>query len=134
MAHPGGRPTDYTPELAKRICELVASTALSMEAICKSSDDFPEETTAFRWIARHEQFRRDYLEAKELQGLILSEKILSEAYTCPAVTEEIALANHQFRVTQWHLSKLAPKQFGDKKEVKTEMNLNVHEADLAHLK
>lgn len=109
-----GRPSDYTPEVAKAICDLVASSAKSMRCICESSDAFPDEATAFRWMHEHPEFRKGYLEAKETQGIIFAEHILADAMNCREATEAVAKMNLVFRVGQWHLSKLAPKGFGDK--------------------
>lgn len=109
-----GRPSDYTPEKAKAICDMVASTAKSMRNICESSDLFPDEATAFRWMHEHDDFRKQYLKAKETQGIIFAEHILAGAIDCREATEAVAKMNLVFRVGQWHLSKLAPKQFGDK--------------------
>ena len=134
MAHPGGRPTDYTPDKAQYICEIIASSAKAVTELCEIDSTFPHEANFYKWLLKYPEFREKYLKAKEIQGIAYSERIMRDAYSCPAVTEEIALANHQFRVTQWHVSKLAPKQFGDKKHVTQDMNVNVHEQDLAHLK
>jgi len=109
-----GRPSDYTPEKAKAICDMVASTAKSMRNICESSDVFPDEATAFRWMHEHDDFRKQYLKAKETQGILLSEEIMTGAFECREDTAAIAKVNLVFRVAQWHLSKLAPKGFGDK--------------------
>ena len=110
-----GRPTDYTPELAAHICDLVATTDLSIANLCKTKHELPEqESTVFRWMREYPRFRQDYLEAKELQALIISEQVFDDARNCEEISESIAKQNHIFRVAQWHLSKLAPKQFGDK--------------------
>src|SRR5258708_7569966 len=122
MAHAGGRPTDYTPELAEQICDITATTIKSVADICKANAGLPDECTVFRWMRRYPQFRQDYLEAKELQGLLYSDAVMHTIWNCLEVNESIAKANLILRGAQWHLSKLAPKQFGDKKEVKQEMN------------
>ncbi len=132
MAHPGGRPTDYNDDIAARICEAISTSSKSVATLCKENSDFPAETNVFKWMMRYPEFRQGYLEAKELQSLLISEEIFDDARACPEVNESIAKANHVFRVAQWHLSKLAPKQFGDKKEAA--VTLNVHESNLTNLK
>ena len=112
----------------------MSTTLKSIENLCAEYEDLPHDSTVFRWMHQHPEFRGEYLAAKETQGVKFAESLLSAAHYCPADTNEIAKQNHIFRVGQWHYSKLAPKQFGDKKEVKQEMNLNIHEQDLAHLK
>lgn len=133
MAHPGGRPTDYTPDAAKRLCELIATTPKSIRNICDQNEDMPSTAGVFRWMHKFPEFREQYLVAKETQGVLLTETMLATAYDCAENNEAIAKQNLVFRVLQWHLSKLAPKQFGDKKEIKQEMNLTVHEDKLKEL-
>ena len=62
----------------------------------------------------------------------LTKVIFDNARNCPEISESISKQSHVFRVAQWHLSKLAPKQFGDKKE--STVVLNVHEDNLKNLK
>jgi|SRR6185503_16375406 len=122
---PTGRPTDYTPEKAAKICGLVSSTFKSVKTICEENDDLPDEKTAFVWMHKFPSFRQDYLDAKETQGILYAEEILDRAVQCPAISEEIQKQAHVFRVAQWHFAKMAPKQFGDKKQVDTNMKLEV---------
>lgn len=133
MTHAGGRPTDYTPEKADYICEVIASSAKAITELCEIDDAFPHESNFYKWLLKYPEFREKYLEAKEIQGIAYSERVMRDAYTCPPISEEIQLATHQFRVTQWHVSKLAPKQFGEKKEIKNETTLIVHEDRLKEL-
>lgn len=109
-----GRPSDYTPELAKAICDVTASTSMSLKQVCASDERFPDDSAAFRWMHDHEDFRSQYLKAKETQAVLLSEQIMTQAFECREATEAVAKVNLVFRVAQWHLSKLAPKGFGDK--------------------
>lgn len=129
-----GRPTDYTPELAARICHYIATNPISVKKICAKFDDIPTQDTIYTWLAKYQDFSGQYLVAKEAQALIVADELWDKVEAMPAVTEEMGKFDREFRYHQWHLSKLAPKQFGDKKEVKQEMNINVHEQDLAHLK
>lgn len=135
MAHAGGRPTDYTPELAIKICDAIVSTPASLESICDENKDFPHKSNLFRWMHRFPEFRDQYLAAKETQGILLTEDMLEAALLCPEISESISKQTMVFRVLQWHLSKLAPKQFGDKSEVKSTGTVNVvlHEDRLKEL-
>lgn len=129
----GGRPTDYTPELGEYICNVIAGSPKSTIELCKTDDKFPPEGTFYRWLLANPKFHEEYLVAKEIQGIAYAERIMHEIDNCPAVSEEIQLKTLKFRNIQWHVSKLAPKQFGDKKEIKQEMNINVHEDKLKEL-
>ena len=130
----GGRPTDYTPELATRICQLIASNPISVKRICAKYPELPSQDTVYAWLARYPEFSGQYLDAKEKQALTVADDLWDEIEKVVPVTEEINLFNAKFRFQQWHLSKLAPKQFGDKKENKTEVNLVIHEDTLKSLK
>lgn len=130
---PGGRPTDYNPEIAKRICDLVATHPYGLKKLHEMYDWMPAVQTIKDWRRAHSEFLSQYLEAKELQGVEITEDLWAQADNLTS-KEECDIFDRKFRFHQWHLSKLAPKQFGDKKEIKQEMNLNVHESDLAHLK
>ncbi len=134
MTHAGGRPSDYSPEMAERICRYIASNPIGLKKICALYDDVPHDSTIKEWVGKHSEFRAQYLEAKEAQALLIADALWEEVESIAPITEEINLFNAKFRFHQWHLSKLAPKQFGDKKEIKQDMNLSVHEQDLAHLK
>lgn len=133
MAHPGGRPTDYSHELAVRICDEITISHEGLQEICDKNEDFPaQETTVYKWMRKYPEFRQLYLEAKELQGVVFSNHVMRIVLNCPEINESIAKANLILRTAQWHLSKLAPKQFGDKKE--QVVNVSVHEKDLESLK
>lgn len=111
-----GRPTDYTPEMADKICSLVASSSEGLKKICAQNSDIPVDSTIYLWLANHKEFSRKYRDAKEAQGLCYSEKVMDLLWEVDERNEAIAKAKLILDGAKWHLSKLAPKQFGDKKE------------------
>jgi hypothetical protein len=131
---PAGRPTDYTPELASRICDLIAIHPISVKRIVAQYGDLPDDSNIYRWLARYPEFRSQYLEAKETQALAVTDELWDEL-SFGLNKEELDVFDRKFRFQQWHLSKLAPKQFGDKKEIKSEVTANVkmHEDRLKEL-
>lgn len=132
---PAGRPTDYTPELAEKFCGFVATHSLSRKNICaKYKNELPHDTTISEWLAKYPEFRSRYLEAKEIQALSITDELWDEL-TLGLSKEELEVFDRKFRFHQWHLSKLAPKQFGDKKEVKSDITANIalHEDKLKEL-
>ena len=73
-------------------------------------------------------FRGQYLEAKEIQALLIADNVWNKVNDVDERPEAIAKVNLQFKFNQWHLSKLAPKQFGDKKQVETNVTINPADA------
>ena len=59
--HAGGRPSEYTLEAAKILCELIAG-GKSLRSALKEPGT-PEGTTFYRWIAEHNEFRQQYAQA-----------------------------------------------------------------------
>jgi len=122
-----GRPTDFTPELTRIICELIAG-GLSLRAICQDGT-MPGQTTVFRWLAdpARAEFREQYARAREAALMAYEEDILdlSEAaltYTDKEGNERIDqgdVARRKLRADnlKWLMSKLAPKKYGDKLEL-----------------
>jgi len=72
-----GRPTDYTPEIAREIADRMID-GNPLRAICQQKD-MPDEGTVYRWIARHPEFRELYAHARELQALRWGEEVLTIA-------------------------------------------------------
>lgn len=114
------RPTDYTQELADRICSQLAE-GLSLRTVC-SAEEMPDKSTVFRWLRQHEQFRDQYARAKEESTDALAEEIIDisdesiEVVKKGADKKSSALAQVQrLRVDtrKWIMSKMKPKKYGD---------------------
>lgn len=61
-----GRPSDYTEELADKICERIADGE-SLRAICRD-DEMPNKSTVFRWLATNTAFCDQYTHARDAQA------------------------------------------------------------------
>lgn len=125
---PGGRPSDYTPEIVSEICELIAN-GMSVREICRA-EHMPDMRTVFRWLAKHDEFRQQYARAREAQADYLAEEILDIAddgqndwmdrQVAPGVFARVqdqeAINRSRLRVDarKWIMSKLQPKKYGDK--------------------
>ncbi len=59
---PGGRPTDYTTDLADKICERLASGE-SMRSVGRD-EGMPAVSTMFKWIRELPEFSAQYDKAK----------------------------------------------------------------------
>lgn len=146
-AKPPGRPSDFTPELADRICEQLAD-GNSLRSICQA-EGMPNRSTVARWLATNEQFRDQYAHACEMRQEELFDQIIEIADT-PMVGQksvskatgleitEADMIEHrrlQVEARKWTLGKMAPKKYGDKVQqeltgadggpIKTESNVTL---------
>lgn len=132
MAHPGGRPTVYTQELADRICELLAD-GQSMRTVC-AQEDMPAMSSVFKWLRENEEFSQQYAKAKEESSDAMAEDLLHIADTPvmgeiktikPDGTVEIKqdemLGHRRLQVDtrKWLMAKMKPKKYGDKLDMTT---------------
>lgn len=123
-----GRPSLYSPELADKICELIAD-GKSLRTICQA-EDMPNRGTVFRWLALSEAgdkiFSNQYACARQTQADVLFEEILeiaddgkNDTYTDDegtVRTDHDVIARSRLRVDsrKWMAGKLRPKVYGDK--------------------
>lgn len=123
-----GRPSDYSPEIADTICERLANKE-SLRKICLD-DDMPAQSTVFRWLAAHAEFREQYAYAREAQADVLFDETLdiaddgtndfttktnTDGSTYEAVNHEhIARSKLRVDTRKWMAGKLAPKKYGHK--------------------
>ena len=124
-----GRPTDYTPELAARLCAKLAE-GKSVRTACKDAD-MPCSSTVFVWLSKHPDFVEQYTRAKEESAEAHSEDMLdisddaTNDYMATMSDEDGGLAyklngeniqRSRLRVEtrKWLASKLKPKKYGEK--------------------
>jgi hypothetical protein len=104
-----GRPSEYTPELATRICAEVAA-GRSVRSVCRE-EDFPGERTVFAWLSLHDDFQQQYARAKEASADCHADEIIE-------IADDDSLPADDRRVRidarKWVASKLKPRRYGDK--------------------
>jgi len=127
-----GRPTDYTPELADRVCELLVE-GKSMRYISRM-DGMPASATLFRWLREKEAFREQYAQAKVESAEAMAEDIIDIADDgtndyMERMDEEGNAVGYKFNgehvqrsklrvdTRKWLMSKMMPKKYGDKQQV-----------------
>ncbi len=69
-----GRSPGYTTEIAETICDRLVNRE-SLRAIC-ADPAMPARATIFRWLARHQEFRRSYTIARQCQIEHLMDEML----------------------------------------------------------
>lgn len=109
---PGGRPSDYTSELADRICEQL-SLGKSLRTIC-AAEEMPSIQTIFNWMRRHPEFLEQYTRAKEESADALTDEMVDIADDKAGDPQRDRL---RVETRKWIAAKLKPKRYGDKVDV-----------------
>lgn len=106
------RPSDYTPELAERICDAIADRG-RLSKIC-AAPDMPNERTIYRWLEKYPEFCQQFTRARLYRAEArfddleeLHEQILSGDLDANAGRVLIDLL-------KWQMGKENPKVYGDK--------------------
>ena len=121
-----GRPTSYTQEIADRLCDRLADGE-SVRTIC-ASDDMPGQTTVYRWLAAHEEFREQYAHAREMQADTIFDEILDiadnsandwmerneEGSEATLNGDHVRRSQIRIDARKWMAGKLRPKKYGDR--------------------
>jgi len=127
--HPGGRPTDYNPEIASRICELVSIHPYGLKKLTRLYPELPHETTINLWRHLHDEFSMWYNKAKLKQADLLAEECLdisddsiedyleNEDGNIRCNTEFVNRSRLRIDTRKWLAGKLLPKIYGDAKQV-----------------
>ena len=106
-----GRPSDYTPELADRICTEL-SKGRSLKRIC--NDEWAPSTTAvYEWIQKHTEFADKYARAREVQAEGMADELIDLADNA----EDVQKAKLQIDTRKWAASKLLPKKYGERQQI-----------------
>ena len=117
------RPSDFTQELADRICEMLAD-GLKLAEICRH-EDMPAASTIFRWLAMHPEFERHYGMARRAYAHRLEDEIIeiadnvaadhpptAEGSARPASYVGIQRDKMRIEVRRWLIRRLAPRRYG----------------------
>ena len=119
-----GRPSDYNPEIAAKICERMA-LGETLTDICKD-EGFPSRVSVWRWTEAHEDFRNAYSRARECQMESWADDIVHISDDSRndtqvdedghEVTNHDVIARSRLRVDtrKFLMSKIAPRLYGDK--------------------
>lgn len=122
-----GRPSDYTQELADRICAQLAE-GISLRTVCKA-EGMPDKATVFRWLRTNETFRDQYTRAKDESADAFVEDMNDIADDCAndwmarndpenqgwlANGEHIQRSRLRIETRKWLASKLKPKKYGER--------------------
>ena len=109
MAHPGGRPTLYTPELADDICAHL-SRGISLNRICQLHE-MPGHTAVWQWLERYPEFAAKYARAREVQAEYYADEMVDISDT--ADKENAQAIRVRVDTRKWIAAKLRPKKYGE---------------------
>jgi hypothetical protein len=119
-----GRPTTYTLDLTKEICDSIASSSKGTKRLCKENKHWPCQDTLFTWLKIYPEFSEQYAQAKRCQIEVFIDEILDIAddssqdevmnaqgsITCNS--QFIARSRLRIDTRKWLASKLVPKIYG----------------------
>lgn len=117
----GGRPTDYTQELADKICARLAMGE-SLRTVCKM-EEMPSLQTIFNWFRTKEGFVGQYARAKEestdakLEEMEdIGDMAILAAHAADPKAANAVVSGYKLKADniKWTMSKLKPKKYGDK--------------------
>lgn len=127
---PGGRPSDYAPAIALIVCERLAAGE-SLRAICRD-ESMPGLTTIFRWMDAHEEFRKQYTQAREVQAELFADELVEISDDGKndwmerndpnnpgwlANGEHINRSRLRVDTRKWIASRILAKKYGDRTQV-----------------
>ena len=116
-----GRPTDFTLELADKMCAMIAE-GISVRTICLR-DEMPSMQSFFTWLRIYPDFLEQYERAKEQSAYADDEKLdetgdmaIQEAKEVDPKAASAVVNAWKLKADnlKWAMSKKKPKKYGDK--------------------
>jgi len=123
-----GRLSTYTPEMAQRICDELA-TGRTLRDVCRD-EGMPPESTVRLWAVRNENgFAAQYAEARQVGYLCMGDDLVEiaddgrndwmerqgdDSPGWQVNGEHVQRSRLRLDTRKWLLSKALPKIFGDK--------------------
>ena len=148
----GGRPTKYTPEIARIICEKL-SDGIPLRQICRENEGFPAWRTVYDWMWRDEELSTAIARARDIGYDALAEECLyisdnihigqrkvfssgaKEGEDSLTVTEEDMLGHRKLQIeTRLKLlAKFNPKKYGDYKAPEEKVDPMIIDAEVKNV-
>ena len=101
----------YSQMLAAQMCELIGG-GLTLKEVCELPK-MPGRTTAYKWLAQHDEFANMYARAREERADMVADEVIAIADTEP----DPAKARVRIDARKWWAAKVNPKRYADKGEV-----------------
>ncbi len=120
-----GRPTLYCLDLAKEICDAIATQALGIQALCDANSHFPSPRVLFEWVRKHPEFQQMYAQAKRDQAEVSVDKLKDWTNEDHIYIDEngkrrvdVPLLRVKIDTVKWEASKLIPRVYGERGSLK----------------
>ena len=142
---PLGRKSDYTQEMADKIC-LELAGGKSLRRICKE-EGMPSKSTVLNWVLKNEDFRDQYRCAREIQAETFADELtdiaddgsndfmMVEKYGKEVEMldrEHVQRSQLRIETRKWIAMKLKPKKYGDKVEVEHSGEVTNKNIEIVH--
>lgn len=111
-----GRPTDYNEGIAERICEWIAG-GKSLRAFCRAHPEDPDLSTITRWIVRHDEFRVQYVQARESAGYAHADAVVEVVEMLIEARVDHLTAKAMMDGLKWAAERMAPKAHGPRQAI-----------------
>jgi len=122
-----GRDSTYNDELGRKICDVIANTDKGIPSLAKEIDFFPDRATIYIWRQKHDSFNAMFVKAKQDQADYLAENIvelskermhyIDSEGNQRVDTGSVASTRLQIDSIKFLAAKLAPKTWGDQKQI-----------------
>ena len=109
---PGGRPTDYTEDLAAEFCSRIA-LGQSLRAVV-AMDDMPSHGSIYKWFNIHEGFVEQYARAKQDSADSRADQIEDIADKVLVGEYDPQAARVAIDAFKWTSGKHRPKKYGER--------------------
>lgn len=109
---PAGRPTDYTIEIATKICELVAIGG-NLDKICVA-ESMPSHQTVYAWFDKFPEFLEMYNVARGKRADTRSDRIDGWVGKLAAGELKPEVASVIISAEKWQAGRENPRRYGDK--------------------
>lgn len=123
-----GRPSEYSKQIAEAICTLLMEGETLRQIAAR--EGYPHKATIIRWLARHQEFRTMYAEARDVQADVMADDIMEisdnalndwmererQSGEVDIVLNDEAIQRSRLRIDtrKWLMAKMAPKKYGDR--------------------
>lgn len=110
-----GRPSIYTDELAKDICDHIAS-GRSLREYCRNPEA-PSTSTVCRWIVSKPEFWEQYAQAREAAGFAHADRMIELAELIEHGGIEYQAAKVMMDAYKWAAERMASKHHAPNQKI-----------------